>query len=73
MGMSKLDERAQSEYDTSQAMTAPSIAILIMQGNDLPDPDESSKIRLEVNAAEKVRQEISNHRKQTARTHLEIS
>ena len=73
MGMSKLEERAQSEYDTSKAMTAPLIAILIMQGNDLPDPDESSKIRLEVNAAEKVRQEIRNHRKQTARTHLEIT
>ena len=53
MGMSKLEERAQSEYDTSKALTAPLVAILLMQGNDLPDPDECSKIRSEINAAKK--------------------
>ena len=30
MGMSKLEERAQSEYDTSKAMTTPPVAIIIM-------------------------------------------
>ena len=53
MELSKLEERAQSEYDTFKAMTAPLVAILIMQGNDLPDPDECSKIRSEINAAKK--------------------
>ena len=54
MGMLKLEERAQSEYDTSKAMTAPLVAMLIMQGNDLPDPDECSKIRSEINAAKRL-------------------
>ena len=31
MWMLKLEEKAQSEYDTSKAMTAPLVAILIMQ------------------------------------------
>ena len=53
MGMLKLEERAQSEYDTSKALTAPLVAILLMQGNNLPDPDECSKIRSEINAAKK--------------------
>ena len=51
--MSKFEERAQPEYDTSKAMTAPLVAILIMQGNDLPDPDECSEIRSEINAEKK--------------------
>ena len=51
MGMSKLKERPQSEYDTSKAMTAPLVAIFIMQGNDLPDPDECCEIRSEIKAA----------------------
>ena len=54
MELSKPEERAQSEYDTSKAMTAPLAAILIMQGNDLPDPDECSKIRLEIKAAKRL-------------------
>ena len=54
MGMSKLEERAQSEYDTSKAMTAPLAAIFKMQGNDLPDPDECSKIRSEINTAKRL-------------------
>ena len=49
MGMSKLEERVQSEYDTSKAMTAPLVAIFIMQG-----PDECSKIRSEINAAKRL-------------------
>ena len=53
MGMSKLEENSQSEYDTSKAMTAPLVAILIMQGNDLSDHDECSKIRSEIKAAKK--------------------
>ena len=53
MGRSKLEERAQSEYDTSKALTAPLVAILLMQGNDLPDPDECSKTCSEINAAKK--------------------
>ena len=51
MGLWKLEEIAQSEYDTSKAATAPLVAILLMQENNLPDPDECSKIRLEINAA----------------------
>ena len=52
--MSKLEERIQSEYDTSKAMTTPLVAIIIMQrSNLLPDPDECSKIRSEIKAAKK--------------------
>ena len=51
--MLKLEERAQSEYDTSNAMAAPLVAILIMQGSDLPDPDECSKICSEIKPAKK--------------------
>ena len=50
MGMSNLEERAQSENDTCKAMTAPIVAILIMQGNDLPNHDECSKMCLEIKA-----------------------
>ena len=34
-------------------MTAPPVAIFIMQGSDLPDPDECSKIRSEIKPAKK--------------------
>ena len=53
MEMSKLEERAQSEYDTSKAMTVPLVAILTMQGNDLTGPDECNKNRSEIKAAKK--------------------
>ena len=35
MWMSKVEERAQSEYDTSKALTAPLVEILLMQGKTL--------------------------------------
>ena len=52
--MLKLEERAQSEYNTSKAMTAPLVAVLIMQGNDFPEPDECSKICSEIKAAKRL-------------------
>ena len=50
--MSKPEERAQSEYDKSKAMTVPLVAIPIMQGSDLPDP-ECGKTRSEIKAVKK--------------------
>ena len=52
MGMSKPEERAQSENDTSKAMTVPLVAIPIMQGSDLPD-NECGKTRSEIKAVKK--------------------
>ena len=47
IGLHVLTDKAPDEFATSTRVTAPLAAIMVMQGNTLPDPEEVKQIRAE--------------------------
>ena len=65
LGIPILTDTAELEFSTSVQITAPLAAIMILQGTNLPDPDEVKKTALEVKKIrdniEKQKEEIVSH------------
>ena len=49
LGLPILSEKASEDFHHSTTLTAPLAAIMVLQGNSLPDPDEVKNIRTDLN------------------------